>query len=808
MANISLGTLLLKLAADSKQWDKGFRDAEKSSDKFGKGMGDLSKLAKTALAGGVAGAAAVAAAKIAQFSQESLEEFKQFEKGMSEIFSLMPGMSEKAMGEMEADILKLGSETGRLSSETIPALYAAISAGVPDSNVFEFLQTSSDLAAAGVVSMGQAVDSISTVVNAYGESVISATEASDLMFTAVKGGKTTVGELSGTLSNVIPIAASLGVEFGQVTAALASMTAQGIPTAQATTQLRQLMVELSKAGGKTDRTFRDVSGKSFKDFIAQGGNVQEALQLLEGHASDLNIGVNDLFGSVEAGNAALALTGAGTQKFTDELKNAENAAGATAEAAKTLTNNLDFTEKQIAATMAELKTLVGEGLEPTALSFAELKLNMLETVTGTVRNYRALSRLEEQLRNVADEGENAGFVIDRIRSSFVYVADETEQYEKRAAAMEYATARLADGFEGSAEELADLAVAYADSNQEAISYTKTIARIYTSSVELAAVTERSAETIREDAQARAEAAGANEELADKIAQTRTAVESANNANAAYFASLNDVRAAEEAAAQAAAAHATVLGGYFDSALTATEQTTSLEMQLYNSAAAAGVGADQLVILAAATGEFSQEEIEAAFQTALMQANIDTLVGAMQDGSITADEATAALGRLQAGEVDTAADAIALAQKAGAVQSELDGVSGAAIDAAGALDRIPREINVRVKVQADPVPTYRSSDPNSPGGGATAYAEGGFTGGREGEIVGAVHGQEYVFSAPSVRNIGLGNLEALDNLGSNSLIKTFFDQTTNNNQQFNLTYNGAPPPADQDFAVLQAMIGGT
>jgi hypothetical protein len=52
---------------------------------------------------------------------------------------------------------------------------------------------------------------------------------------------------------------------------------------------------------------------------------------------------------------------------------------------------------------------------------------------------------------------------------------------------------------------------------------------------------------------------------------------------------------------------------------------------------------------------------------------------------------------------------------------------------------------------------------SAGGGAFgSAAEGGFTGGTEGVIGGFYHGQEFVFSAPAVRNIGVENLEAAHN----------------------------------------------
>ena len=53
-----------------------------------------------------------------------------------------------------------------------------------------FLETAQKGAVAGVSDVSTAVDGLSSVVNAWGEKNITAAQASDLMFTAVKEGKT------------------------------------------------------------------------------------------------------------------------------------------------------------------------------------------------------------------------------------------------------------------------------------------------------------------------------------------------------------------------------------------------------------------------------------------------------------------------------------------------------------------------------------------------------------------------------------------------------------------------------------------
>ena len=301
-----------------KQVDDAADNTQTKLSKFGEKIGTAVKVG--AIAGVAVGVAAIGKGVIA---------FADFERSMNEVFTLIPGTSKEAMDAMTKDVKNFSTEFGVLPDKVVPALYQALSAGVPKENVFKFLEVAQKAAKGGVTDLTVAVNGISSVVNAYGGDVLSATQASDLMFTAVRMGKTTFEEMSASLFQVTPTAAALGVKFGDVTAALASMTAQGVPTSVATTQLRGLFVELSKEGTKTSEVFDKIAGKSFKEFIAGGGNTQQALTMLEKYAGSTNVGINDLFGSVEAGGAALALTGKGTETFVKNLAAMAESGGAT-----------------------------------------------------------------------------------------------------------------------------------------------------------------------------------------------------------------------------------------------------------------------------------------------------------------------------------------------------------------------------------------------------------------------------------------------------------------------------------------------
>lgn len=83
-------------------------------------------------------------------------------------------------------------------------------------------------------------------------------------------------------------------------------------------------------------------------------------------------------------------------------------------------------------------------------------------------------------------------------------------------------------------------------------------------------------------------------------------------------------------------------GYFNEARTATGETSNWNMVLLEAAERAGANAYQLGILAAATGEYTQAEIENILETAAMTAKAEELGQALASGEINTRQAIAAL----------------------------------------------------------------------------------------------------------------------------------------------------------------------
>ena len=346
----------------------------------------------------------IAAAGVAAFAVESVKAFSEFEKGMNEVFTLMPTMSEKAFGEMSDQVLELATEMNRLPEEVVPALYQAISAGVPPDNALEFMEIAAKAARGGVTELETAVDGITSVVNAFGSETISATEAADKMFTAVRLGKTTFEQLSKRLFQVNPVAASLGVEFGDVAAAMATLTAMGVPTRVAATQLRQVFNELSTDTRKAGEVFQELTGKTFQQFIAEGNNVQDAMDIMSNRAKELGVGTNALFSTIEAGNAALSLTSeSGAAKFTQSLEQMAISAGAVDEANEKMNESFAVQVEGLQSATERFKILVGEGLLPGSQAAVEYATNTALLAGDLLVLNNAASEASDAVGDLAQE---------------------------------------------------------------------------------------------------------------------------------------------------------------------------------------------------------------------------------------------------------------------------------------------------------------------------------------------------------------------------------------------------------------------
>lgn len=283
----------------------------------------LSSLTNKVAAGAAAITAALAAGTAAVVNYGS-----KFESSMAKASTLFGDVQVNTQG-LEGDMLKLSNATGVAADQLGNSLYSALSAGIPVTEDMAesvgFLEQNAKLAKAGFTDIDTAMLATVSVLNGYKKDVSETADVQKMLMQIQNRGITTIGELGSVMSQVIPTAAAMNVGFDQVSAALATMTNQKIPAAQATTQLRQLFAELGKSGTQAQKGLAEATkgteyaGLSFQDLMKKGVPLNEVLNLMADYAKKNNKSLMDMFSSVEAGNAALVNSGENSAQFTDNL---------------------------------------------------------------------------------------------------------------------------------------------------------------------------------------------------------------------------------------------------------------------------------------------------------------------------------------------------------------------------------------------------------------------------------------------------------------------------------------------------------
>lgn len=351
------------------------------SRRFGSVAGTLGKA--------VAGGAAIAAAGVGAFAVSGARAAIDVDRGLREVNTLFGetgAAAERTFDGMKGDVAGLSDEIGVAQDVLVGGLYSAISAGVPKDNAFEFLEVASKAAIGGVTDTETAVDGITTAINAFGLDATDAESVADSMFTAVKGGKTTFEELSASMANVAPAAAAAKVPLGDVNAAIATLTAGGTPTAQATTQIRAALVGLQKPSEEMDGIFQDLGYSTAQQAIEAEG-LQFALDAVAGAADGDNGKLQQLLGSTEAVSAVNVLAGTGAAKFAEELDAQANSAGASNAAFEEMEKSTGRQMEKLKTNFQNASIVVGEKLLPVLNRVVEWATTFLPVAIAKVEEW-------------------------------------------------------------------------------------------------------------------------------------------------------------------------------------------------------------------------------------------------------------------------------------------------------------------------------------------------------------------------------------------------------------------------------------
>ena len=254
----------------------------------------------------------------------------RFQTAIAEVGTLLSDKS--GIPQLTDDIKALTLEFGGSATRQANAYYQIVSAGAEQgAEANRILAQSNKLAIAGVADLTVSADGLTSALNAYGEGADQAERFSDALFASVRAGKTTVGELAGSIGTVAPLAAQANVSIEELTGTIATLTKGGVQTSQAANQVRAVLAAVVKPTSQATRAAEEL-GLQFDLAAVRSKGLAGFLEDVREKTGGSEEVMARLFGRVEGLQAVLALTGNQAADFRDVLASVADAAGATEQA--------------------------------------------------------------------------------------------------------------------------------------------------------------------------------------------------------------------------------------------------------------------------------------------------------------------------------------------------------------------------------------------------------------------------------------------------------------------------------------------
>jgi TP901 family phage tail tape measure protein len=404
------------------QFEKVAGTASKSTGLMAKQIAELKKgfLQGAGLAGGVVAFQAIEGGvrAIGDAIGNAIGQAGAFEQQMATI-NTIARLSSDALGDMGHDISELSLTAGRSTEDLTAGMYDLLSAGVDAADAMGVLEDATTLARGALSTTNEAVDLLTSTINAFGYEAADSSRLIDIFAKTVELGKVTASELATSIADIAPIAASTGVALEDVAAVYATMTASGVPAAEAANNLRQAIVSLITPSKELEALQKELN-VNFADMLRARG-VGETFSFLADSVGNNTGALSTMLGRVQALQAVLLTTNENAEGFAENLDAITQAAdqgGVALQQAAIRADTFAGKQDRLNAAVAYFNRELGEIMLGPAGDFLEWLTDAIDgtpQLEGKVRDLALrLGIVGDELADVATEGDYFNEIMTKV----------------------------------------------------------------------------------------------------------------------------------------------------------------------------------------------------------------------------------------------------------------------------------------------------------------------------------------------------------------------------------------------------------
>jgi len=300
---------------------------------------------------------------VADLARRFFKGFDEAEKAAAAVRTL--GVDSKAL---EGQLLAVSNRLGGLFSQTqlLAASYDVASAGFANAaDNAKILEASAKGAVGGLSDINTVGNAVTSVLNAYGKSANDAAILVDGFIQTQNDGKIVLNEYAQQIGKLAPTAAAAGVGITELNAAVATITAQGVPVEATFTGLNQALVSILKPS-KEASDLAEALGIDFNEAGLRAKGFGGLLQEVKEKTGGSTTAMVKLFGSVDALKAVLPLVNDDLVKYNQNIEKQAKVSGvaddATKELGGTVSSEVSKMINQIGNLTRSLDTVLGPAL--------------------------------------------------------------------------------------------------------------------------------------------------------------------------------------------------------------------------------------------------------------------------------------------------------------------------------------------------------------------------------------------------------------------------------------------------------------
>ena len=345
--------------------------------------------------------------KLVEWVGTSVDQFRQFENSMAEVSTILTGDTYSAISTLTSGVEEMSISFGKSAVDMSNALYQILSAAVEVNDALGLLNVATKASIAGLTSVETSVDVLTSILNSYGKEVSQAANVSDILFQTVVRGKLKFEDLASALGYITPIAASAGVAFEEVSAALATVTRMGLHVDMAS---RGLALAIQNIVSPTEQ-----AKASADEFGVEMSAVGLRVFGLKGFVQDLNTAIAEngirvlprMIRNMRSLRVMIALaSNEGLQGFKTDLDLVNTAAGRTDEALSKMIRTQQREYEIVKQSQEMINREIGETWAPIMRNVEATKLWFATWISSGLNIGRAnkeISRLSETIQENRQE---------------------------------------------------------------------------------------------------------------------------------------------------------------------------------------------------------------------------------------------------------------------------------------------------------------------------------------------------------------------------------------------------------------------